>query len=181
MSSIIIVLPKLETAVKIKTILMRHGFAEAAACRTAAQALSEASERDCGIVISGYRLTDMYYTEIYENLPRYFDMLLLGSKSVISQSPSGILTLETPVKTADLVNTVSMMLSMLEKRMKPKGPRKRSWTEQNYINNAKMLLMERNHLTEEEAFRYIQKSSMDSGTNMTETAQMILMLALQEE
>ena len=39
-----------------------------------------------------------------------------------------------------------------------------------------MVLMERNHMTEEEAFRYIQKSSMDSGTNMVETAQMILML-----
>ena len=29
-------------------------------------------------------------------------------------------------------------------------------------------------MTEEEAHRYIQKSSMDSGTGMTETAQMIL-------
>ena len=48
--------------------------------------------------------------------------------------------------------------------------------EQNYINNAKWLLMERNHMTEQEAFRYIQKSSMDSGTNMVETAQMILLL-----
>ena len=44
------------------------------------------------------------------------------------------------------------------------------------INNAKWLLMERNHMTEQEAFRYIQKSSMDSGTNMVETAQMILLL-----
>ena len=41
--------------------------------------------------------------------------------------------------------------------------------------------MERNHLSEEEAFRYIQKSSMDSGTNMVETAQMILMLMIYEE
>ena len=52
---------------------------------------------------------------------------------------------------------------------------KERW-EQNYINNAKWLLMERNHMTEQEAFRYIQKSSMDSGTNMVETAQMILLL-----
>lgn len=40
--------------------------------------------------------------------------------------------------------------------------------------------MERNHLSEEEAHRYIQKSSMDSGTNMVETAQMILMLMFEE-
>ena len=48
--------------------------------------------------------------------------------------------------------------------------------EQNYISNAKMMLMQRNHLSEDEAYRYIQKSSMDSGTNMVETAQMLLML-----
>ena len=52
--------------------------------------------------------------------------------------------------------------------------------EQNYINNAKWVLMERNHMTEQEAFRYIQKSSMDSGTNMVETAQMILLMIYDE-
>ena len=49
-----------------------------------------------------------------------------------------------------------------------------------YIKNAKSLLMERNHLTEEEAFRYIQKSSMNNSTNMVETAQMILTLLYEE-
>ena len=34
--------------------------------------------------------------------------------------------------------------------------------------------MERNHMTEEEAHRYIQKCSMDSGTSLTETARMVL-------
>ena len=33
---------------------------------------------------------------------------------------------------------------------------------------------------EEEAHRYIQKSSMDNGTNMVETAQMILTLLFEE-
>lgn len=34
--------------------------------------------------------------------------------------------------------------------------------------------MVRNHMTEEEAHRYLQKTSMDSGTNLVETAQMVL-------
>lgn len=42
------------------------------------------------------------------------------------------------------------------------------------IAEAKALLMERNNMTEEEAHRYIQKRSMDNGTGLTETAQMIL-------
>ena len=40
--------------------------------------------------------------------------------------------------------------------------------------------MDRNHLTEEEAYRYIQKCSMDSATGMVETAQMILTLIYDE-
>ena len=42
------------------------------------------------------------------------------------------------------------------------------------IKDAKELLMARNHMTEEEAHRYLQKTSMDSGTNLVETAQMVL-------
>ena len=44
----------------------------------------------------------------------------------------------------------------------------------------KRLLMEKNQMTEEEAYRHIQKCSMDSGTNMVETAQMLLMLMYDE-
>ena len=62
------------------------------------------------------------------------------------------------------------------RRKEKKKPKLRSEKEQNYISNAKMLLMERNHLSEDDAYRYIQKCSMDSGTNMVETAQMVLML-----
>ena len=44
------------------------------------------------------------------------------------------------------------------------------------IAKAKALLMERNNMTEAEAHRYIQKCSMDSGTNLVETAQMVISL-----
>ena len=50
--------------------------------------------------------------------------------------------------------------------------------EQEMITEAKVLLMERNNMTEEEAHHYIQKRSMDNGTGLTETAQMILSLLL---
>ena len=52
----------------------------------------------------------------------------------------------------------------------------RSEQDQKKIVTAKELLMDRNHITEEEAHHYIQKISMDSGTNMVETAEMILEL-----
>ena len=133
-------------------------------------------------LICGYHLPDMYYRDILEYLPSYFQLLLLASARVIKEAPSSVLSVEMPMKASDLVNTVDMVLSQLERRWKKdkKRPKPRSWKEQNYISNAKFLLMERNHLNEEDAYRYIQKCSMDSGTNMVETAQMVLMLLYDE-
>ena len=38
------------------------------------------------------------------------------------------------------------------------------------------MLMNRNNMTEEEAHRYLQKTSMDNATGMVETARMVLRL-----
>ena len=46
------------------------------------------------------------------------------------------------------------------------------------IDAAKKLLMDRNSMTEEEAHRYMQKCSMDSGTNLVETAEMVFALMM---
>ena len=178
MSSIIIVLPKLEDAKHIKDILARRGLTAAALCTTASMALSQVHQLDSGVVICSYRIRDMHYTQLAEYLPDYFDMLLRASTSELESAPHDMVTLTYPIRPNDLASTVEMMLAQLDRRLKKRKsqPKKRTEQEQNYINNAKWLLMERNHMTEQEAFRYIQKSSMDSGTNMVETAQMILLL-----
>lgn len=178
MSVVVVVLPKPENGKKIKKILTDHGVEKVFACQTASSALQEISGHDFGLVLCGYRLKDMYYTELAECLPKGFELVLLGSADAVSQTDGRILSLTVPVKVYDLVNTVGMVLKNLEQREK-KG-KKRTEREENYIRNAKFLLMDRNHLTEEEAYRYIQKTSMNSGTNMVETAQMLLTLMFQE-
>ena len=62
------------------------------------------------------------------------------------------------------------------KRRKRTRPQERSAEEKELILKAKALLMDRNTMTEPEAYRYIQKCSMDNGTSLTETAQMIISL-----
>ena len=59
MSVVVIVLPKLEDAKKIRKILMGHGFPQVFAYATASAALSEIREHESGMVISGYHLKDM--------------------------------------------------------------------------------------------------------------------------
>ena len=60
-SSIVIALPKIEDAKKIRTILNRHGLTVASVCSSVSNALASISELDSGVLICGYKLTDAYY------------------------------------------------------------------------------------------------------------------------
>ena len=59
MSVVVIVLPKMEDAKKIRKILMGHGFPQVFAYATASAALSEIREHESGMVISGYHLNSL--------------------------------------------------------------------------------------------------------------------------
>lgn len=182
MGGIIVALPKLEDAKHISEILKRRGIEIAYVCNTGAGVLTYANQLGECIVICASQFKDMHCTQIARYLSKECEMLLLVSKTALDECPTDIMTLTYPIRSADLVGTVEMMLSQQERKHKKKQniPKKRSEKEQNYINNAKWVLMERNNMTEQEAFRYIQKCSMDSGTNMVETAQMILIMICEE-
>lgn len=177
MLSIIIAFPKIEDANSIKTLLIRNGYEVNATCTTGAQAIGLANELDEGIVISGYRLPDMLYREINGYLPKGFEMLLLASAQRLSEGSEGnVVSLSMPIKAQDLINTLQMMTyNYMRKKKKEKNkPKDRTQEQKDVIQKAKLLLMERNNMSEEEAHRYIQKTSMDSGTNLVEMAEMIL-------
>ena len=53
----------------------------------------------------------------------------------------------------------------------------RSDAEKADILRAKTVLMDRQHMSEPEAHRYLQKTSMDASRSMAETARMILLFA----
>lgn len=156
----------------------QHGYDNIVAYNSASQVIAAANESDGGIVLCGYRLTDMHYRELYGYLPREFRMLLVASPAKLQACSLGdIMCLAMPIHPHELVNTLETMwmeLTASDRRRKKRQPKKRTVQEQKIIDDAKALLMERNHLSEEEAHRYIQKLSMDSGNNLVETAEMIL-------
>ena len=183
MLSIIIAFPKLEDAKAIKTILVRNGFEVSATCTSGAQVISLANELDAGIVVSGYRFSDMHYLQLHNYLPTGFEMLLVASPTKLEEVTSNsIVCLSMPIKLNDFLNTLQMMTLQYQRRRRKMQERQkdrsklRSCEDIATINKAKQLLMDRNNMSEEEAHRYIQKTSMDSGTNMVETAQMLLTL-----
>lgn len=177
MTNIIVAFPKIENGKNIKNILVKHGFCVSAVCTTGAQILQYADMLESGIIVCSSRLKDMIYSQIYEYLPSGFEMLVITSQNVWdTRSTEHIVFLSMPLKVHELVSTMEMILYSLSQRKKKKKPKQkeRSEEEKKVIQRAKELLMARNHMTEEEAHHYIQKCSMDSGTGLTETAQMIL-------
>lgn len=177
MTGILIVFPKAEDGKSIRNLLVRHGYDVAAVCTLGSQVLNDLDMMSSGIVISGYRYADMYYTELKESLPPGFDMLLLASARVCAECPDpDIICVTMPLKVQDLMSTLEMMCTNQMRRRKKLRcvPKKRSEAEKRILREAKEVLMERNRMSEEEAHRYIQKCSMDSGTSLVETAQMVL-------
>ena len=179
MSSIIIALSKSEDSKRIRDILQRYGLEPTVICTTGSSVVSRLHQLESGVLICGSRLSDMHYTQLLEYMPEYFEMVLIGSAATLeSREVMDINTLRIPFKTGELVHLVESLLIELERKLKKKRrmPKKRSEEEQACIDKAKALLMEQKHMTEQEAFRYIQKCSMDSGTGMVEMAQMVLMM-----
>ena len=179
MSNVIVAFPKMENAKSIKNILVKSGYDVAAVCTTGAQTLQSANALEGGIVICSHHFIDMMYQELYEYLPPQFQMLLVASPAVCSEREiADIVCLSMPLKVHELVQTVEMMEGEIRRRRKRmrQRPKVRSGEDQKVIQKAKELLMERNGFSEEEAHRYIQKRSMDNGTELVEVSQMILSL-----
>lgn len=177
MTGIIIVLPKIEEGKAVRNLLVRNGYQVIAVCASGAQALQKLDDLIDGIVICGYRMSDMLYSELHDCMPAGFEMLLLASERVLPEVlGENIMCLKMPLKVHDLLNTVELMINTIAYRHKKRKskPRDRKPEEVAIINEAKGLLIARNNMTEEEAHRYIQKCSMDSSTSLVETAQMVL-------
>lgn len=179
MGTILIAMPKAANANQLADILKsRRLMHTIEVCSTANEVLRIASTRDYGVVICTKQLKDMSSMELADYLPECFGMILMTKDAYSDIYSDRIVKLLMPLKPSELLETVEMVFAGFTKakRKKTKIPPKRNASEKAVVDHAKQLLMERNALTEPEAFRYIQKTSMDMGRSMVESAQMILML-----
>ncbi len=178
-TNIIVAFSRAEDARNIRNILVRNGFNVVAVCSSGAQTISSLDGLSGGIVVCGYRFADMLYSDVRENLSPGFEMLLIASASKVGgEVPEGITWLPMPLIVQRLLDVLGHMSDVYAQRKKiqRQKPAGRSQAELQTIARAKELLMERNGMTESEAHRYIQKCSMDSGSNMVETARKLISL-----
>ncbi len=178
MSSIIVVMPKIEDARKIGGLLQKHGYRPDLVCQSAAEALSESCRLDDGVIICGSRLADMSFVELNDCIPRYFKLIILTHNVMSDEYPGEAIKLELPLKMSELVNVIEREASRYFRRPSDNKVVKhsREGEDRKYIDKAKGMLMKKKGMTEPEAYRYIQKTSMDTGTSMVETARMIILL-----
>ncbi len=89
MANIVIAFPKMEDAIGIKNLLVRNGYPVTAVCTSGANVLSTIDDYNDGIVVCGYKLTDMLFSELRANMAGDFEMILLASAGKISDADCG--------------------------------------------------------------------------------------------
>ncbi len=169
---------KIEMAHKVSGLLSKHGYRPDVVCSSAADALSESCRMDDGVIVCGSRLNDMSFIELQDCLPKFFRLIILTKNIMDEEYPESAIKLELPLKISELINAIEGEFGKYYHRpsdnkiVRPT----RAAEDRKYIDKAKETLIKKKGMTEPEAYRYIQKSSMDSGTSMVETARMILLL-----
>ena len=63
-------------------------------CTTGSKAITLADTLGEGVIISGYRMTDMPYTDILDNVEGRFEMLLVASKQKLLEDNRGVAMVE---------------------------------------------------------------------------------------
>ena len=174
MGTIIVAMPKHEDSERIVSIIRQSGiWADTLICSSGSGILRRIEDMDISLVICTRKLKDMGYEELHGYLPPKLNLLLLTKDIQIGLYSSNIIVLQMPFRTSDLVNSTRMLLpDGLSGRHK--SPPARTALDKQTIDRAKMLLMARNNMTEPEAYRYLQKNSMDMGRTLSETAHMII-------
>ena len=173
MNHMLIAFEGAKTRQRMTDIFECAGIRVTAACGSGAEILRWCGRMNDGVILCGYKLYDMTAEELFENLPQGFSMLLLATQLQLeSCGYEEICKLCAPARQSELVGSVRMLLDRLGEESAPVP--KRSDEDKQLIAKAKALLMDRNQMTEEQAHRFIQKRSMDTGTKMVQTAMKIL-------
>ncbi|MBQ7574614.1 MAG: ANTAR domain-containing protein [Clostridia bacterium] len=167
---VVLAFTKDATADKIKTMLYGSGYEVIAVCHSKAELMRYIVNLDTALIIMGYKLHDAVADEVYEDLSHGHKLMAIVKADMADMvENSDIFTLPLPINRQRLLSAIDVFLGAIQKRTKGRTP-----DEEIIINKAKLFLMELYCMSEEQAHRFIQKRSMDTGTKFADTARMIL-------
>lgn len=163
------------TAAKIRQMLEGTGLeTDSAVCRTGAELLRRIEDYESPIVIMGYKLPDMVVDEVFENAGTKCRIIsIVRPEHLEDIEYEDIFVIPLPLNRQKLLSSIGVFLGNAA-ATKPRVKKERDSKEAKIIDEAKLLLMERFHMTEQQAHRFIQKRSMDTGARFVDTARLIL-------
>ncbi len=125
-----------------------------------------------GIIIMGCTFDGVHINNIIHDIPDGFTVILIGSKEqLVTCDGDNVFKLAVPLHKIDLICAVEMF-STIDSAYNP-GSSKSSEDEK-LILRAKHTLIDTYSMTEEQAHRYMQKKSMDTGRKLVDIARIIL-------
>ena len=185
-TGVILVFRRAETMDRIRRVLVPRGYAVEGAFLSGGHALRFAGSRDVDVAVVNSDIQDVPLDTLCRELKERCgcEVVLLSQDggdgvSLVEKSGLGVMCLPRPV-TVELLLSAMETASRFRKRIKELDQEVRRYREtlerRAFSEKAKHVLMAARGMTEDVAWRYLQKTSMDTGRPMTEIAKEILAL-----
>lgn len=161
-----------KTAVSIAKILIANGNNVVSIAKSSAELLKVINYYYGGIIIAGYVFDGVRSDKLLDSVCDDYNVIVLGNKMQLDNIDNEkIFKLSMPLQKNDLVCSVEMLMT-IDAQYKPIVHKDQN--EEKIILKAKHLLIDMYSMTEEQAHRYMQKKSMDTGRKLIEIAKIIL-------
>lgn len=142
-------------------------------CTTGNQVREAVRSLAASAVLCSFMLGDGPAQQLVGDLPRDVPLLMVAAPSELELAGEGIIGLEAPLTPDQLAVAVRVLLQAADLLRGAVQPR-RSSADKDLVQRAKRHLMDSQGMAEEDAYRFLQKTSMNSGVSMARTAKIIL-------
>lgn len=176
---IIIALSNIETGNKLKGVLVQEGYDVIATCNSGNELIRLVMQYSPDLALVGYKYKDMSLLDVYETLVDVTSFLAIVSEPYRSyiEEDTDIYCIGTKISNMILTNAIDLIFQSkkrIEKLRDQVQKLEHTLEDRKLIEKAKGKLMQTSGITEDEAFRYMRKISMDSGKRMKDIAGLIL-------
>ena len=176
---IIIALSNIETGSKLKSLLIQEGYDVMGLCTSGNELIRLVMQYSPDLVLVGYKFKDMSLLDVYETLVDVTSFLAIVNEPYRSfiEEDTDIYCIGTKISNTLLINAIDLIFQGKKriKKLRDKVEKlEHTLEDRKLIEKAKGKLMLTSGITETEAFRYMQKISMDSGRRMKDIASLIL-------
>ena len=182
--NVLIVIRRAELVAQIRSVLQPRGYAIVDSCASGMQALRTAASHPVDIAIAGFILNDMSGLEFAADLQDKTDTSVLiispqDQVNYVKEQARGrdVVPLPRPVTSQALLNTLELMehyRNRLQSARETTEKLRSDLDRRALADRAKVLLMQHTAMTEAEAWRWLQKRSMDTGRSLRDVAMQVL-------